>query len=88
MSAVDVLAVIRKHAATSVALAGSDAYHAQEAPKLVAVAIALAALIEAAERVARTPIETHEEDGHKTANVDAYEMRRLRAKLVNVGGAL
>jgi hypothetical protein len=46
--AVDVLATIRRHAASHLSLAGSDAYSAQEAPKLVGAALAVAELIEAA----------------------------------------
>jgi hypothetical protein len=43
----DVLAVIRRHAALHLSLAGSDAYSAQEYPRLVTTALAVAELIEA-----------------------------------------
>lgn len=44
---VDAVSVLRAAAATSVALASSDAYHAERAPLLVAAACAVAELIAA-----------------------------------------
>lgn len=48
MSNVDYLEVIRKHAESHSALSGSDAYSAQEAPKLEAALQAVHDLVEAA----------------------------------------
>lgn len=44
---VDVLALVRKEAAHHVALSGSDAYSAQEAPKWMEAAVAIGELVEA-----------------------------------------
>lgn len=49
--AVDVLAVLRRHAESHRASAGSDAYSAQEAPRLEGAVAAVTELIEEAEKI-------------------------------------
>lgn len=68
---VDVLAVLAKHARSHRSLAQSDAYSAQEAPKLAAALSAVAELIGAASDAERNP--------------DAWNLTRLRAALARTG---
>ena len=57
MSGVDVLAVIRRHAESHRAAADTDAYSAQEAPKLEATCAAVAELIDALKAAERKLVE-------------------------------
>lgn len=60
MSGVDVLAVILRHADSHRQNAGSDAYSAQEAPKLEMAYSAVAGLIEAADRANGEHVAPHD----------------------------
>ncbi|MDE2427017.1 MAG: hypothetical protein KGO96_14050 [Elusimicrobia bacterium] len=78
---VDVLAVIRKHAEAHRALAGSDAYSAQEAPKLEATLAAVAELIEAAKRLEKRGFF---DDVPYSPDVD---LAAMKAALARIGSA-
>jgi hypothetical protein len=96
---VDVLAVIRKHAETHRALAGSDAYSEQEAPKLEATHAAVADLIEAHKALYKHYVNTLESGRDRIISlggdcdpVDRMErsdpvLMHSRAILANVGSA-
>ncbi len=89
MSGVDVLAVIRRHAESHRALADTDAYSAQEAPKLEATCAAVTELIDAL-----GPIEglfTLRESGvigsDEIVFLSGKSVNRMRAALSRVRGS-
>lgn len=91
---VDVIAVIRKHAESHRALAGSDAYSEQEATKLEATLAAVAELIEA-QKATRRELHACQAVIHLAGGFDpAYvtgaqaAIKQADAALANVGSAL
>lgn len=87
---IDVLAVIRRHAKSHRAMAETDAYSAQEAPRLEAALSVVAELIEAHKRIAALDPETDSKDGFNEwgeAECFGKAQEISRAALARVGGA-
>lgn len=80
--AVDVLAVLRRHAESHRASAETDAYSAQEAPQLDGAVAAVAELIKTVDLLQRKAIALE----HLTSFVFTSDIERVRAALARVKG--
>lgn len=85
--AVDVMAVLRRHAESHRASAGSDAYSAQEAPRLEGAVAAVAELIEATTAL-RARLCLHGDWEDRCFYYNGYSAPELMAPMADVDAAL